>query len=243
LSLPPAYVAAKLARGVPALAREPIPLPVETLTSVLLRLCDELARGGAGDAAARIGAAVEQRRLDAGSLLGASMARDQAAIRTGALHQGLSADLLWLASELAVSPFAYVIQRTLLTPSSAATPLAAWREGYCPACGSWPALGEGVDDVRVLRCSFCALAWYTEGRECVYCAQATGVLEAPQGRSGTHLEVCAGCGGYLKIVAAAAPLPFPLVAISDLETMALDSAAAAGGYGRPPLKAFAHTSA
>ena len=32
LSLPPKYLAAKLARGVPALAGEPIPLPVAVLT-------------------------------------------------------------------------------------------------------------------------------------------------------------------------------------------------------------------
>src|SRR5580700_5912718 len=42
LSLPPKYLAAKLARGVPAFAGEPIPLPVALLTPLLLRLCDAL---------------------------------------------------------------------------------------------------------------------------------------------------------------------------------------------------------
>ena len=51
LSLPPKYVAAKLSRGVPALASEPIPVPVAALTKPLLRLCRELAAGGAGEAA------------------------------------------------------------------------------------------------------------------------------------------------------------------------------------------------
>ena len=37
LSLPPKYVAAKLGRGVPALAGEPIPLPVPVLTPTLLQ--------------------------------------------------------------------------------------------------------------------------------------------------------------------------------------------------------------
>ncbi len=48
LSLPPKYLAAKLARGVPVLAGEPIPLPVAALKPTLLRLCEELSRGGAG---------------------------------------------------------------------------------------------------------------------------------------------------------------------------------------------------
>src|SRR5215212_1320041 len=54
LSLPPKYLAAKLRRGVPALAGEPIPLPVPVLKPVLLQLCDALASGGAGDAATHI---------------------------------------------------------------------------------------------------------------------------------------------------------------------------------------------
>src|SRR4051812_36966044 len=46
LSLPPKYLAAKLARGVPVLAGEPIPLPVGFLKTPLSRICDELAIGG-----------------------------------------------------------------------------------------------------------------------------------------------------------------------------------------------------
>src|SRR5881394_246429 len=43
LSLPPRYLAVKLTRGVPALAGEPIPLPVPVLTPTLLQLCGALA--------------------------------------------------------------------------------------------------------------------------------------------------------------------------------------------------------
>src|SRR5262245_31835970 len=46
LSLPARYIAAKLQRGVPALAGEPIPLPVPLLKPALLALCAALARGG-----------------------------------------------------------------------------------------------------------------------------------------------------------------------------------------------------
>src|SRR5687768_17588759 len=41
LSLPARYMAAKLARGVPALTAEPIPVPVAALKPTLLRLCEE----------------------------------------------------------------------------------------------------------------------------------------------------------------------------------------------------------
>src|SRR5262245_1256528 len=54
LSLPPKYLAAKLERGVPIFAGEPIPLPLPVLTPALARFCDALAAGGAGDAAIHI---------------------------------------------------------------------------------------------------------------------------------------------------------------------------------------------
>src|SRR5579871_6214942 len=42
LSLPPKYLAAKLGRGVPLLAGEPIPIPLHVLKRALLELCDAL---------------------------------------------------------------------------------------------------------------------------------------------------------------------------------------------------------
>jgi hypothetical protein len=107
LSLPGRYLAAKLSRGVPALSGEPIPLPAALLKAALVSFCDALAAGGAGEVATHIGAAIESGRVDAGSLLTASLARDQEAIRTGATHMGLAPDLAWLVAELAVGPVAH----------------------------------------------------------------------------------------------------------------------------------------
>src|SRR5687767_12434106 len=245
LSLPAKYVAAKLARGIPALAGEPIPLPVQLMTPTLIRLCEELAAGGAGDAADHIRAAIVDTRMEAGSLLNASLSRDQKSIRTGAVHRGLAPDLVWLVAELAVSPYAHVLQRVLLTPSADDSTLAAalgeWRQGYCAACGSWPALAEIVSSHRVLRCSFCAHAWEMRTFGCVYCGDggASFVTAAPNDRCpDRRIEICGGCGGYLKTLDVPDLSPFPLLAIGDLETMDLDMTAMEKGYRRPPLKEF-----
>ena len=255
LSLPPKYLAAKLARGVPVLAGEPIPLPVAALADTLMKLCEELAEGGAGEAAEHIRTVVENGTLDAASLLGASLSRDQNAIRTGAAHRGLAADLVWLVAELTVGPFAYLLQRTLLTtpasnrrppaddtPDPVARALDGWDHGYCPACGSWPAMAEVVDGHRVLRCSFCAAAWELKSYACVYCGEEAEpfVTAAPdEERKDRRVEVCSACGGYLKTVDTFALSPFPLLSIGDLETMDLDMAAMEHGYQRPSLKDFA----
>ena len=251
LSLPGKYVAAKLTRGVPALAGEPIPLPVAVLTETLVGLCGDLAEGGAGAAAEHIRTVIQDGSLDAGSLLAASLSRDQDAIRTGAVHRGLASDLVWLIAELAVGPFAYVLQRALLATamSSAAEPpgpiaaaLDVWTHGYCPACGSWPAMAEVVDGHRVLRCSFCAAAWELASYACVYCGEAGEpfVTAAPdEERKDRRVEACGSCSGYLKTVDSFSLSQFPLLSIGDLETMDLDMAAMEHGYQRPPLKGFA----
>lgn len=254
LSLPARYLAAKLARGVPALAGEPIPLPVTVLSETLVRLCGELAASGAGEAAEHIRTVVQDGSLDAGSLLTASLSRDQEAIRTGAVHRGLAPDLVWLVAELTVGPFAYVLQRSLFSGAAAASgstssgarePLATaldnWAYGHCPACGSWPAMAEVVAGHRTLRCSFCAAAWELPAYACVYCGEdGEGfVTAAPdEERKDRRVEVCSSCSGYLKTVDTFVLSPFPLLSIGDLETMDLDMAAMEHGYQRPPLKEF-----
>src|SRR5258705_8234010 len=118
LSLPQKYLAAKLARGVPVLAGEPIPLPVPALRPALLQLCDALAEGGAGETATHIRAAIASGNVESGSLLTASLARNQSAIRTGAVHRGLAPDLMWLVAEVAVRPIAHALQCSLLARTS-----------------------------------------------------------------------------------------------------------------------------
>jgi FdhE protein len=241
LSLPARYLAAKLTRGVPAWTGEPIPVPTVLLKPGLVRLCKALAAGGAGESADHIRTAILETRLDVTSLLTASLARDHEAIRVGATHRGLAPDLVWLVAELAVSPFAWALHREWLSPaaeSALADVLARWTAGYCPACGSWPALGETAAGQRVLRCSFCAYAWELAGHSCIYCGESGErfVTASPdEGRRDRHLELCGRCSSYLKTVDVPALSPFPLLAIADLETMDLDVSAMERGYSRPAL--------
>jgi FdhE protein len=242
LSLPARYLALKLTRGVPVLAGEPIPLPVAAMTPVLVGLCAALAAGGAGDAAAHIQDVLATGQIEPGSLLKASLDRDQDSIRTGAAHRGLSPDLLWLVGELAVSPFVHLLQRQLIGTSAdhaLSSALGAWNHGYCPACGSWPALAEVVGGHRLLRCSFCSSAWETTAYACIYCQESRDkfVTAAPhEDRTDRRLEVCSACGGYLKTVDLPELSPFPLLSISDIESTDLDIAAMEHGYARPGMK-------
>lgn len=245
LSLPPRYLAAKLSRGVPALAGEPIPLPVAALAPAFMRICGELASGGAGDAAQAIAGAVASGAIDPGAVLATSIAREQQGVRAIAAHAGVTADLLWLAAELTSSPFAHALQESLFArPASeqaVADALGAWSRGYCPACGSWPVAAEVANGHRVLRCAFCSAGWEMDSYECVYCGEQGGafVTAAPDlERKDRRVEACRTCAGYLKTIDVEELSPFPLVAITDLETMDLDIAAMQHHYARPAIKSF-----
>jgi FdhE protein len=229
---------------------------MNALMATLLGICRELTAGGAGDAAEHIQSKVESGALNAASLLSASLSRDQAAIRSAAIHHGLAADLVWLIAELTVGPYAFVLQQLLCSPSrrSRAQPMAGgapltaalddWNFGYCPACGSWPAMAEVALGHRALRCSFCAAAWELNTYACAYCGEEREpfITAAPnEERKDRRLELCGACGSYLKTVDVASLSPFPLVSVGDLDTMDLDMAAMEHGYARPPLKEFART--
>lgn len=208
-------------------------------------MCDRLEHGGAGDPARHIREALDGGRIDSGTMLAASLARDQQRIRTGATHLGLAPDLLWLVAELGVGPVAYRLQARLFgegdapaRPTEVDGALAAWDRGYCPACGSWPAIAEAWQGEHRLRCSFCGAAWLLQTYRCAYCREdgerfvtAAPDLEQP----GRRLELCGSCQGYLKAIDVVEPTPCPLLSIEDLATMDLDLAAIERGYGRPPL--------
>jgi FdhE protein len=244
--LPPAAVAEKLQRGVPALRGEAIDIPVAELAPSLDRFCQHLANGGAGDVARHVMQAFESGRINRGSLLRRSLARDQKAIHQGAIQMGLSPDLVWLVGELSTSPLAHLLQRTLFGEQEDAgrgggivgSAVVSWDRGYCPGCGSWPALAEYVNGARSLRCSFCAATWETLSYRCVYCGEegAGFVTSAPDPeRPHRLLELCSQCGGYTKAIQVETAAPFPLVAIEDLETLDLDRSAIDHGYTRPSL--------
>lgn len=241
VTISPSYVATKLARGVPALRGEPVSLPLVPLGGLLREYCDDLAKGGAGAAAEHIREALDQGRINQESWLAASLARNQRAIRSAGGHFNLSADLLWLVGELALGPFAYALQRAIVGEADDHA-LASWDRGYCPVCGSWPALAEVCGGARCLRCSFCAASWELGSSRCVYCGEAGErfVTAAPDlDRPGRRLELCESCQGYLKAIDFPAPTPFPLLALEDLATMDLDRAAIERGFGRPPLPEIA----
>jgi FdhE protein len=248
ITLPAGYLATKLARGIPALHGEPVPLPGTLLALSAREFCGHLAGGGAGEAAAAVGRALDTGALDPAALLSACFGRDQRRVRLLAVQQQVSPDLAWLVAELALAPFAFLLQRRVFADPVAIVDAAlrAWDRGFCPACGSWPAIVEARAGAHEHRCSFCAAGWPLSSYRCLYCGNAgeSFVTAAPDPeRSGRRLQLCGECGGYMKVLEGDAPTPFPLVAVEDLASMDLDMVAIERKYLRPPLPQIARRGA
>lgn len=243
LTLPPRYLTTKLAAGIPALSGEPIRLPVDMLQPTFVGLCRALAAGGGGEATAKILEVVESGRFDTRAALMLALRREQGAIRMAATRAGLGHELLWLLADLCVAPFAHAVLDAVFTtaPEPLLSALHTWSRGYCPLCGSWPTLVERIDGARRLRCSLCAAAWEQPDGGCLFCGEQgesfSVVAPSPAAPMRT-LDLCRTCKGYSKAVPTDQSLPFPLVALADLDSMDLDMAAMQAGFARPALKAF-----
>jgi FdhE protein len=240
LGFPASYLTRKLERGIPMLSGETIPIPVAELAPRLTEHALDLAAGGAGDAARHVAEAISSGRIEPGSLLRASLARNQDAMRMASNQMGLSADLLWLVGELAVSPYAHLVGvafgRTITSIKPDGYAL-VWDRGYCPTCGSWPALAELTSNGRVVACSFCSTTWQP-GPRCTYCredGERFVVLAPNPERPDRFVELCENCRGYLKSTTVTHPVGFPLVAVEDLATVDLDQDAIRRGFHRPHM--------
>jgi len=79
-----------------------------------------------------------------------------------------------------------------------------WIRGYCPTCGSAPAMaqlaGKDPGRKRLLCCGCCRARWQFSRTACPFCeadAQRLATLTI-EGEGGLRIDHCESCGGYLK---------------------------------------------
>jgi formate dehydrogenase formation protein len=113
-----------------------------------------------------------------------------------------------------------------------------WAARYCPICGGAAALGElrGLDGGRRLRCGGCGGDWPTDWLRCPFCGEADhdqlGSLMSPDSLERQSIDVCDGCGSYVKTLTTLTAIPPEHVVVQDLATAVLDVAALERGYRR-----------
>jgi FdhE protein len=235
-----AEAARALATGQPAFTALPeVPMHGVPFAAVLLDVLTDVAHAGAGRAAEKIRDAAASNALALDRLLTASLRRSEAGVREAIDGLGLNLPVTWYAAEVVTAPLANASRESLLAVSSAAlaSAIGGWLHPRCLACGSAPAFAEVIAGDRVLRCTYCAAAWTSTPDRCVHCGamEERQVVVPDPGRPGRRLELCRRCGGYLKTLDMERLTAFPLLAIEDLGSSDLDTAAAAHGYRRQPV--------
>jgi FdhE protein len=221
----------KLSAGIPLLRGETLDLDRQPLEESWQRIVAAV-KPYRPDAASAIAAA---DKLDVSELALLVLAGDVQGVHDRAEGLGLdvplTSSLLWLTL--------FPVLGAIRTGLDSLLQANSWQQGYCPACGSFPKLGEfrGLEQIRWLRCGLCAAQWELSRLRCLYCDtrdhQHLGYLyvEGEQGKY--RAATCDQCGRYLKMVSTLMPLSGPALLVTDLATMHLDLLAADRGFTPP----------
>ena len=97
--------------------------------------------------------------------------------------------------------------RPAVTSFDAARDDEQWHRGYCPGCGSLPAMAQlvGVDHgrKRLLSCGCCGLRWQFKRTACPFCEEESPSLATVkiEIEPALRIDYCSQCSGYLKTYA------------------------------------------
>jgi FdhE protein len=213
------------------------------LRRIARNLSETSVEGSAGQRTAERLATAE---LDVGPLLDDALNGDTDAIARAAAAGRYDPTAFAQLIELALQPVLW----EAAARSAALTDVDRWDRGYCPVCGSWPALAElvGAEKRRVLRCGRCGTAWSWLVLLCPYCGnddhRTLGTLSeeassvptsstSGESRSKDRVDVCERCHGYVKSIATFHSVPTPRLGAEDAATVHLDVGAREAGYVRP----------
>ncbi|HET8568365.1 MAG TPA: formate dehydrogenase accessory protein FdhE [Candidatus Limnocylindria bacterium] len=213
--------------------------PVE-LQDELRRTCEELAAtADEGSSALAAATVLARATVDVARLVVPALEDDRDVVAREANALGVDATALGELLQLAVQPALW----EAAVQARAVVDLDRWDRGFCPLCGSWPALAElvGPERRRVLRCVRCGSGWSWLVLLCPYCGtddhrELGSLAETDAGgrtRGIASVDTCERCRGYVKAVAAFTSYSAPRIVAEDVATLDLDVAAGEAGYRRP----------
>jgi hypothetical protein len=98
---------------------------------------------------------------------------------------------------------AFSHQLHLLREKNAQSIPAAWSQGNCPFCGTYPRIGFDTESGRVLHCPMCGHSWLFPRMRCPVCSNedhtTLGYFEA-EGLAGIRVCFCHACKHYIKVM-------------------------------------------
>jgi FdhE protein len=224
----------KLERGQYLLQDLEMEIDVPAVAGLLLRLAAAAEMAGENVAASKVRIWLDERQDDFGAVLQEVLEGKGQLLAQEAERMGMDAGLCRALAQNALKPYLRAWGRRVTPPSAGSF----WKRGTCYVCGALPVFGElqGNGQALHLRCGLCGADWEHSRLACVHCGNddhRSREYLFPEGRHDlAHVEACARCRTYLKIIPAFAPNPVDMLSVEDLATVHLDAAARERGYRR-----------
>lgn len=227
--------AIRLSERIPVLRSAPPILNEAILRSHWLNVCKILSSNESHASAVPLAIAVATGSFRVVEQLGAVLSGSPERCRDELHNLGLDVSLGFTVLRLSSLPVLATIAQRLephLVPGE-------WDQGDCPICGNWPLLAElrGLEQLRWLRCGWCASQWQMDRLHCPFCGnrdhrQLRDVVVDGQ-EDAYRLSVCDACGESLPTLATLMPLSPPALLVAEMETLHLRMVAATRQGARP----------
>lgn len=234
VSMTPDQAREKMVKGVPLLLDITLEYDEGAARELIIQLARAVEKTGGKNQAGRIRSALEENRLDAGSLLAHITSGNGDAVTAEARRLDLDAGLVRTLAENALRPALRAWCRQL-APLAQGIP---WHKSSCFVCGAPATLAELQENnlVKHLRCGRCGADWRVPRLQCMYCGnenhRTLKHFSPESNRETARVEACDRCRAYLKVMTSFAPSSPEMLVVEDLATLHLDYIAEERGYRR-----------
>jgi FdhE protein len=193
----------KLKEKFPLITREEFLIDVKASEALLRKICLLAvdANEVLSDTAPKIMDALEKGSLDASTLFSSILRDDDTYLTEVARKLDADERILAFAVYSSIKPSLRICAEQLTIYLDKETPEG---KGYCPICGSPPALGMLRDEgERSLLCSFCGHEWRTQRVYCPFCENrdhSTLHYFFGEEEKDYRVDVCDKCKKYIKTI-------------------------------------------
>ena len=207
----------------PQFRTTPPPIDASALKHNWLDVCSILSQNAELEPARRLADAVTSRMFDPAEQQLAVLSHGTEPFRS-VLHdleldEPLGITILRLSSLPQLAPIAWQYDPQIRA--------ARWDGDHCPLCGGEPLLAElrGLEQLRWLRCGWCATQWQVDRLYCPFCNQRDHqhlhdlFLEGQA--QGPRLATCDTCSRSLPTLATLDALTAPGLLVAEMETLHL----------------------
>jgi FdhE protein len=203
IEIPGKLLSIKREEGFPLIDRTGFAVDVEASESLLRELCGVAVETNEvlAEAGKKLVDALDKGRLDASTLFAKILSEDRQGFQRVAKELDVDEHILAFFGYNSVRPSLSLCAEQLTAHLGDGM---SWKKGYCPVCGSPPALSILRDEGnRFLVCSFCGHEWHTQRIYCPFCNNQDHTklhYFFGEEEKNYRVDVCNVCRKYLKTV-------------------------------------------